>query len=115
MFEKKHEQLLPARQFIRRFVRFAGASSLLIFFALGIGVAGYHWIAGLSVIDAVLNASMILAGMGPVSELHSTAAKLFASVYALFSGVVFVTATAVFFTPLVHRTLHLFHVDESNK
>ena len=115
MLEKKHERLLSTRQFAWRVVRFSGVASLLIVFALGIGIAGYHWIVGFSLIDALLNASMILSGMGPVGELHSNAAKLFASAYALFSGVVFITVAGVLFTPLIHRIMHRFHVDESNK
>lgn len=115
MLENKHERLLPARQFAWRVAGFAGAASLLIVFALCIGVAGYYWIAGFSLIDSLLNASMILGGMGPVGELHGTAAKLFASAYALFSGFVFITVAGVLFTPLIHRILHIFHVDESSK
>ena len=115
MLEKKHERLLTTRQFAWRVAAFAGAAALLVAFALGIGVAGYHWIAGFSLIDALLNASMILGGMGPVGELHGTAAKLFASAYALFSGVIFITVAGVLFTPLLHRILHLFHVDETKK
>ena len=115
MLEKKHERLLPTRQFAWRVACFAGMAGLLIVFALGIGVAGYHWIAGFSLIDALLNASMILGGMGPVGELHSRAAKLFASAYALFSGVVFITVAGILFAPLIHRILHRFHVDESSK
>jgi hypothetical protein len=115
MLENKHERLLPTRQFAWRVAGFAGVAILLIVFALGIGVAGYHWIAGFSLIDSLLNASMILGGMGPIGELHGRAAKLFASAYALFSGVVFITVAGVLFTPLIHRILHLFHVDESNK
>ena len=115
MFEKRDERLLPVRKFVWRVVRYSAASGLLIVSALGLGVAGYYWIADLSFIDAVLNASMILTGMGPVNEMHTTAAKLFASAYALFSGIVFVSAAAVLFTPLFHRILHVFHVDESSK
>jgi hypothetical protein len=115
MLERKHEKLLPSRQFAWRVAGFAGAAGLLIAFALGIGVAGYHWIAGFSLIDSLLNASMILGGMGPVGELHGSAAKLFASAYALFSGVVFISVAGLLFTPLIHRILHVFHVDESNK
>jgi hypothetical protein len=115
MLERKQERLLSTRQFVRRVALFAGVASLLILVALGIGVAGYHWIAGFSPIDALLDASMILTGMGPVGELHGTAAKLFASAYALFSGIVFVTAAGVLFTPLVHRILHLFHVEGPGK
>ena len=115
MLERRHERLLSTRQFAWRAARFAAAASLLILVALGIGVAGYHWIAGFSLIDALLDASMILTGMGPVGELHGTAAKLFASAYALFSGIVFVTAAGVLFTPLVHRVFHRFHVEEPRK
>jgi hypothetical protein len=115
MLERKHEQLLSARQFAWRVARFAAVAILLIFLALGIGVAGYHWIAGFAMVDALLNASMILAGMGPVGELHGTAAKAFASSYALFSGIVFITASGVLFTPLFHRILHLFHVGAEDK
>ena len=94
-------------------VSLAGLGGLVV--ALGIGVAGYHWIAGLDWVDAVLNASMILGGMGPVDPLASDAAKIFASVYALLSGVVFISAMAVILSPAVHRALHKFHLDSSDK
>ena len=90
-------------------VSLAGLGGLVV--ALGIGVAGYHWIAGLDWVDAVLNASMILGGMGPVDALPSDASKVFASVYALFSGVVFISAMAVILSPALHRALHKFHLD----
>lgn len=115
MLEKRHERLLPTRQFVWRVVSFAGAAFLLIAVALGIGFAGYHWIAGFRPIDALLNAAMILGGMGPVGELHGRAAKLFASAYALFSGLVIIAVAGVLFTPVIHRILHHFHVDESDK
>lgn len=115
MLEKKHERVLPTGQFAWRVARFVGIAVLVIVFALGLGIAGYHWIAGFSLTDSLLNASMILAGMGEVNELHGRAAKLFASAYALFSGVVFITVAGVLFTPLVHRILHLFHVEQSGK
>ena len=79
--------------------------------SLGLGIFGYHFCAGLSWLDALLNASMILTGMGPVNELHTTRAKLFASFYALFSGVVFITSVAVMLAPMVHRFLHKFHFE----
>ena len=115
MLEKKHEELLPIRQFAWRLAGFAGAAFLLMLIALGIGVAGYHWIAGLALVDSILNASMILGGMGPVDELHGSAAKLFASGYALFSGVVFITVAGMLFAPLIHRLLHHFHVEKSDQ
>ena len=70
---------------------------------------GYHQTEGLPWLDALLNASMILSGMGPVQELHTTAGKLFASFYALFSGVMFITLAGVLFAPVFHRFLHKFH------
>ncbi len=80
--------------------------------ALFIGIAGYHWLAGLEWIDALLNASMILGGMGPVDQLHSNGAKFFASMYALFSGIVVITVTGIMLSPLLHRILHKFHVND---
>jgi len=82
----------------------------LIAAALSIGIEGYHHFAGLGWIDSLLNASMILGGMGPVSQLTNDGAKLFASLYALFSGLVFIAVMGIVFTPLVHRLLHIFHV-----
>ena len=93
------------------FVRSLWFALALLSFALLIGVAGYHYIARLSWIDALLNASMILTGMGPVAALTSDAAKLFASAYALFSGVVFLTVSGIALAPVVHRVLHKFHVE----
>jgi hypothetical protein len=115
MLEKKHEPYISRRHFVRRLSFFFGIAGLLILTALAIGVAGYHWIAGFDFVDALLNASMILTGMGPVGELKTTSAKLFASVYALFSGLVFITTVGMLFTPVVHRILHKFHFDEREK
>lgn len=83
--------------------------------ALAIGAAGYHWIVGLSWIDSVLNAAMILAGMGEISELITFPAKLFATGYALFSGLVFVSLNAVLLIPIAHRILHIFHHHKDEK
>ena len=88
---------------------------LLIALALGIGVVGYHGIVGLSWIDAILNASMILTGMGPVAAMPTVASKLFASVYALFSGVVFLSAVGLLLSPLFHRVMHQFHLDDEGQ
>jgi len=79
--------------------------------SLALGMLGYHLVAGLSWIDALVNASMILTGMGPVDEMSTVGAKLFASFYALFSGVAFLTIVAVLLAPAVHRFLHRFHLD----
>ncbi len=112
MFEQKHEKLAPARVFIRRLVACVAVAGLLAALALLVGVAGYHWLAGLGWADALLNASMILGGMGPVDALTGTGAKVFASCYALFSGLLFVILMGLVLAPLLHRMLHRFHIDE---
>jgi hypothetical protein len=100
------------RLFYHRFLLALGLSAGVIGFALVLGILGYHFIAGFNWVDALLNASMILAGMGPVGVLDSNAAKLFASAYALFSGLVFITATGILLAPIFHRVLHRFHIEE---
>ncbi len=82
--------------------------------ALSLGVAEYYRIADLTLVDLILNAFMILTGMGPVSELSSAGAKLFASAYAIFSGLVFVGLMGIFLAPFAHRMLHRFHIDGSD-
>jgi hypothetical protein len=89
MYEHRTHHLLSRAAFARRIARHAFLALVIAAFSLALGVAGYHYLAGLTWIDALLNASMILTGMGPVDSLHGAAAKLFASFYALFSGVVF--------------------------
>ena len=113
MYEKRHEPLLPVRDFMRRILRSMLVSLAIVLFALGMGILGYHLTEHLPWLDALLNASMILGGMGPVDSLHTVAGKLFASFYALFSGLVFVGAASVLLAPLLHRLLHHFHIDES--
>lgn len=101
-----------ARSFPHRFLFALSLSSGLIGLALGVGILGYHLIAELDWVDSLLNASMILAGMGPVNPLNTDAAKLFASIYALISGLVFIGATGILLTPIFHRVLHHFHLEE---
>jgi hypothetical protein len=112
MFERKHEKLAPAHVFIRRLAACAAVAGLLAAFALLTGVVGYHWLAGLGWVDSLLNASMILGGMGPVNTLTNTSAKVFASGYALFSGLVFIAVMGIILTPVAHRMLHKFHIDD---
>ena len=83
--------------------------------SLGAGVLGYHDIAHFTWIDSLLNASMILGGMGPVGNLEGDAAKVFASVYALFSGIVFIAVLGMLLAPFVHRIMHKLHMDEAGK
>ena len=113
MFERKNEKLVPLPTFIRRVALSLLLTLILLCIALSIGVVGYHAFAGLPWIDAVLNASMILTGMGPVAPMTTTASKLFASAYALFSGVVFLSAIGLVLAPLFHRILHMFHLDDT--
>jgi len=87
-------------------------ATLVIGMALGIGVVGYHVLGGLAWIDALLNASMILGGMGPVDPIPSAAGKLFASFYALFSGLLFIGAASILLAPFMHRIMHKLHLDE---
>lgn len=111
-FEHHSEPVLPFDQFVKRLLRYTFFAVLLLGVSLGIGVLGYHYINDLPWIDALLNASMILTGMGPVDSMKSDTAKLFASFYSIFSGVVFLSTVAVFLSPIVHRFLHKLHVDE---
>ena len=115
MFEKRLHPLAPRHVFARRFVLFFAIALALGIVALGIGTLGYHFIAEFGWIDSLLNASMILGGMGPVGELPSDEAKLFASFYALFSGLVFISVMGIVLAPAAHRALHLFHLDEEDQ
>lgn len=100
--------------FWRRFLGAVVLSAVLIGVSLGIGVLGYHYVARLSWVDATYNAAMILTGMGPVDRQETTAAKLFATAYALYAGFVFVLASGILLSPMVHRVLHRFHVDDAD-
>lgn len=111
MFEKRIQPLQPRHHFLKRVARHFCLALALILGALGLGTFGYHYLEGLPWIDAELNASMILAGMGPVAELRTTAGKLFASFYALFSGVAFLAIAGVLLAPVYHRFLHQFHLE----
>jgi hypothetical protein len=112
MYEHRNHPLLTRAKFIRRVGRHLVVALLVIAVALGIGVVGYHWLGHLSWIDSLLNASMILGGMGPVDQLQSTAAKIFASCYALFSGLAFIGIAGLLLAPFAHRLLHRFHIEE---
>jgi hypothetical protein len=108
-------KLAPIRVFVRRQLWHAAAAFALVLAALGLGVAGYHWIANEGWIDSILNASMILSGEGPVDRLRSSPAKIFASAYALFGGLVFMVTMGLILTPLVHRLLHRLHIEEDSR
>jgi hypothetical protein len=114
MPRKPNKNILSPRDFTRRVFQYLALSFLLIFISLGIGIFGYHFLCDQGWIDSLYNASMILTGMGPVATLTEPIAKLFASFYALFSGIVFLSTVAIFFAPFAHRLMHIMHVDEDD-
>src|SRR3990172_6035199 len=114
-YEHQSEPLLPRRGYVLRLLWHTLLALIIIALALFIGVAGYHFIGGLSWIDSLLNASMILGGMGPVDTLTSASAKLFASFYALFAGVAFLAIAGVLIAPVAHRFLHHLHLEVTDE
>jgi hypothetical protein len=113
-FERRTDQLAPMSLYIQRLIGSLAIALCLIVVALSIGISGYHYLAGFKWIDSLLEASMILGGMGPVKELSNDTAKIFASVYALFSGLVLIAVMGIILAPVVHRIMHKFHVDEED-
>lgn len=114
-FERRHQPLAPKRVFRRRMLGSLGVAGTVLAASLLVGVAGYHWWGGLAWLDALVNASMILGGMGPVDPITRPAGKWFASAYALYSGVALLTSVGLLFAPAVHRFLHRFHLEEGGK
>ena len=110
-FERRSQPLLPRSQFARRMALYAFFALAFLCISLIVGTAGYAYFADLPTIDAFLNASMILTGMGPVDKMETTGGKLFAGIYAIYSGVAFLTFCGVLFTPIYHRFMHKFHLD----
>lgn len=108
---RRHPSMPSRSVFLARLRRNVTIAVGIVVASLAIGTGGYHFLGGLSWIDALLNSAMILTGMGPVDALDTLAGKLFATAYALFSGVVFLTMVAVLFAPLLHRFLHRFHLE----
>lgn len=111
MYEHRDEPILSRPAFLWRMVRHVGMTMPLIAVSLGAGVLGYHYIAGMGWVDALLNASMIASGMGPVDALPTVAGKVFASFYALYSGLFLIAITGFLITPILHRFMHKFHHD----
>lgn len=112
IYEHKSKPLLARPAYIRRLIKHFIFAVTIIFGALAIGVIGYHSFENLSWLDSLLNASMILGGMGPVDPVKTTGGKLFASMYALFSGIVFLVAVGVIIAPVFHRLIHKFHLSD---
>jgi len=112
VYEPRNRAPLPRPQFVRRLLGHAAAAVGLLATSLGAGMGGYMVFEGLPWIDAFLNAAMLLGGMGPVDAPRTTAGKLFAGLYALYAGLVFLVTAALLFAPIFHRVLHRFHWDE---
>jgi hypothetical protein len=112
MYESKHRALAKRTVFYKRIARNLVYALALLTFSLLIGVIGYHYFCDLSWIDSLLNASMILTGMGPVNSMITNTAKIFASFYALFSGVAFLSTVGLLLVPVIHRMMHRFHLDD---
>ena len=110
-YENRHEQLISRVAFLRRLGHSFGVILLMIGISLFVGILGYHSLEKLSWTDSFLNASMILGGMGPVNEMKSEAGKIFAGVYALYSGLAFLVLAGLLFGPIAHRVLHSFHYE----
>jgi hypothetical protein len=114
-FETKHQPLLPRCLFAQRILINLGIASALIGISLLVGMCGYHYFESMSWIDAFVNAAMILSGMGPIGELHTSSGKLFAGFFALYSGLLLIMIAGIVLAPVVHRFLHRFHMEETKQ
>lgn len=115
VFEHRTSPLLPRKAFYRRMGKCLLLGCSLLAVALGIGIMGYHFLEHRAWLDAFANAAMILSGMGPLTPLETSAGKLFAGCYALFSGLLFLTVAGIILAPLGHRLLHKFHLEAMEK
>lgn len=111
MYEAKHQPLIPPERFMRRVFLHAGAAAALLLASLALGMGGYMHFEQLAWRDAFLNAAMLLGGMGPVDAPRSDAGKVFAGLYALYAGLVFLIVAGLIVAPVAHRVLHKFHWD----
>ena len=112
MFEHRSEPMAPWGRFLRRLARHGGYAAALVGVSMVGGTVGFHALAGQEWIDAWLNAAMLLGGMGPVGDIQSTAGKLFASLFALYAGLVFIAAGGIILAPALHRMIHRLHAEQ---
>jgi len=110
-FEPRRQKVISRMAFAKRMARAIGLWAALTSGGLVIGMAGYAWTEGMGLADSFVNAAMILSGMGPVAELHTTAGKVFAGLYAILSGLIIVIGAGFVLAPIAHRVLHRFHVE----
>jgi hypothetical protein len=111
MYERHNQPLLSRRLFARRVARSLAAGALIVAVSLFVGMLGYHWLENMRWIDSFANAAMILSGMGPLEPLKTNGGKLFAGLYAIYSGLAVILIAGVVFAPVMHRFLHRFHLD----
>ncbi len=111
MFEHRCQPLLPRKQFLARLARSAAIALALVMASLGVGMLGYRMTESLGWVDAFLNASMLLGGMGPVNPPMTLSGKLFAGLYALYCGLAVILIAGLLLTPVAHRVLHRFHME----
>ena len=114
-FEHRRQRLLARRRFAGRMLTVIALWCMLAVVGLAIGMAGYAGFEGMSITDSYVNAAMILSGMGPMGELKTTAGKIFAGSYAIFSGLLLIIATGFVLAPIFHRVLHHFHVERQEQ
>lgn len=115
VFEHRSSPLLPQPQFVHRLARSGLFAAVIIVVSLLVGMAGYHWFEHRPWIDSFADAAMILSGMGPLRPLETDGGKIFAGLYALYSGLALIGIAGVIFAPALHRFLHRFHLDEESK
>lgn len=114
-FESRDQKPIPPTAFLRRLAHSLLVVVALIGVSLGAGMVGYKSLEGLSWTDSFLNASMLLGGMGPVTEMKTEAGKIFAGIYALYSGLAFLVLAGLLFGPVAHRVLHKFHYESDQE
>jgi hypothetical protein len=112
MYERRKQPLASHRHFVRRLIVHGSVALSLMTLSLGVGMLGYQRFEHLSWLDGFLNCAMLLGGMGPVNTPITAPGKLFAGLYALYAGLVFLIVVGLVFTPIVHRFMHRFHIDE---
>ena len=115
MYEPHAEPLLSRRKFLRRLGRHSKIAMSILLVSLALGTLGFHWLAPQGWLDAFLNAAMLLGGMGPVGSFEQPMGKIFAGLFALYAGIVFLGASVILLAPIVHRILHKLHLEEQGK
>lgn len=115
MYEHGAQPLLPRRLFAQRILAHLGTATVLVLVSLLLGMAGYHWLARETWIDAFVNSAMLLGGMGQVGDVTSTAGKLFAGWFALYAGLVLIASFVILVTPVLHRVIHRIHLEGKSR